>query len=361
MSSPGNPEDFIRRIVGSDSRSTPINGLPFGGTGPDVDDPSHRGPAGDRPKDFLLFSPSYSIDDACTSDERGSSVRSAYERVCNPLGFNSVPHGFSPDKAFAALNQEFPWFEEANALAVSWLAASGDSRRFRLPNIILDGRPGIGKTRWARRVAAMCLSASTHPDDTVGVVSLAGLEQTLNIIGCDQSYIGSKPGLWFDVIARSQSANPIIILDEIDKAKTNVAHALLAYLAPETSSRFFCPFFRTEVDLSKVNYIATTNDQHALPEPFLSRMEVINCPLPSPQEIEQVVPRITAEIIADSGLKEMSFTPDTSAVLKIYNEEESVRAVHREIGRQIRSAIWTPPAFTRTKQNPAGRRIGFCP
>lgn len=356
----GSPETFIKRLTRRDAGNASKSPQSAGSASPEAgqsnnDFDTHW----DAKEIFHLFPDSFSIDEAISSDDRGSSVKNAYLRIANPLGFNAIPFDFSPDLAFEALNREFPWFEAANVLVVSWFAACKKSRRFRLPNILMDGPPGIGKTRWARRIASMSQTVCTHPDDAVGVIPLSGVDQTLNIIGCDQSYIGSRPGLWFEVMARSQSANPILVLDEIDKAELNVANALLAYLAPETSARFFCPFFRTEVNLSQINYIGTTNYSRDLPEPFLSRMEVMECHLPTPEDIEQIIPSIASEIIQDLDIADTMFSPDISAVLRTYQEKESIRAVRRELERQIRDTVWTPQANTLRGPSSHKRSMGF--
>ena len=362
----GSHETFIKRIIANEFRETPSSELlsPTFTVPPIFIRDGHGGIIHSESKKpdrtFHLFSPNYDpkIDASSgSSEDRIGIVKSLFSRVSAPLGYNEVPEAFNPDDAYALLNEEFPWFEEANHIAVSWLASSRRNRHFHLPNIALDGKPGIGKTRWARRVASMINPVAGKTDDTVGVVSLAGMSSVLNIIGCDQSYVGSKPGLWYEVIARSQSANPIIILDEIDKAEENVAHALLSFLAPETSSKFFCPFFRTEVNLSKVNYVATTNDFRAMPEPLQSRLEIIHCRVPTLEEVKDLIPTLASEIMREIG-ETVPFSPDMNLIANAYHEDQNIRTVRSEVSRQIREIFWK--ASSRPRHTPhAPHRIGF--
>lgn len=183
------------------------------------------------------------------------------------------------DELAAGLHADMPWMGPATEHA--WQAMRRSVREgqpgFRLPPLILDGPPGIGKTRWARRLGDLLGSAST-------VVDATGEATSFGVIGCQRGWSGGGPGRVLELILTRLLGNPFVIIDELDKAGTarsdrgqtyGLAEGLLPLLEPATAADWTCPWFRVRFDMSFVSWILLTNSLSPLPEPLLSRCTIL--------------------------------------------------------------------------------------
>lgn len=179
------------------------------------------------------------------------------------------------DELAAGLHAEMPWMGPATEHA--WQAMRRAVREgqpgFRLPPLILDGPPGIGKTRWARRLGDLLGTAST-------VVDATGEATSFGVTGCQRGWSNGRPGRVLEFILERRLGNPFVIIDELDKAGTarsdygqtyGLAEGLLPLLEPATAADWTCPWFRVRFDMSFVSWIMLTNSLSPLPEPLLSR------------------------------------------------------------------------------------------
>ena len=212
---------------------------------------------------------------------RNSEALIALLRKSDPVGMRKmvrVPRGFS--ETLDHLEEEMPNFKQVIGTIKRMLAlqVAGDGR-FQLPPILLAGDPGVGKTYFAMRLAKLM---GTGFD----MINMEGATSAMSLIGLEQGYYTSSPGKVFDLLVQGQTANPVFVVDELDKASTDSRHppanALYQLLEPETSQRF-CDqaCLNVKLDASRICWIVTANYLEAIPVPLLSRLTIFHVPTPT--------------------------------------------------------------------------------
>jgi len=207
----------------------------------------------------------------------------------------------------------------------------------RAPILCLVGPPGVGKTSIGRSIARAMKREFIR-------VSFGGVRDEAEIRGHRRTYIGAMPGRIVQNLKRAGTANPVFMLDEIDKLahdfRGDPASALLEVLDPEQNNAFNDNFVELPLDLSKVFFIATANVLEDIPGPLRDRMEIIRLSGYTALEKKEIAKRyLIPRQLKENGVADSAISFKVSAVNEIidgYTMEAGVRELDRVIAQVCR-------------------------
>jgi ATP-dependent Lon protease len=224
------------------------------------------------------------------------------------------------------LQFEFPYAVDALDFALTDLVGR---TTIKLRPLLIVGPPGGGKSRFARRLGE-CLGLHVWRFD-------AARADGATFGGTDRRWHTAEACHPFLAIAQAKQANPLMLVDEIEKAATRSDYGrlwdtLLGFLESETNARYPDPALQVTIDLSHISYIATANSLDPLPYPIRDRFRVIEFPQPTAADLDALLPHVFTDLLRERGLDSRWAVPlggiEYSAVARFWRGG-SVRRLRR--------------------------------
>jgi len=245
---------------------------------------------------------------------------------------------FDLKRARKILDKDHFGLEKVKVRILEYLAVLKLKQDMKGPILCLYGPPGVGKTSLGKSIAKSLQRNYIR-------MSLGGVHDEAEIRGHRKTYVGAMPGKILQNIKKAKSSNPVFILDEIDKVRSDFrgdpSSALLEVLDPEQNNSFGDNYLEVEYDLSKVLFIATANSLDTIHPALRDRMEIIELTGYTVEEKLQIAIRhLVPKQLAEHGLKSNQIKFSKESLLKViesYTRESGVRNLERKIGSVVRS------------------------
>ncbi|WP_303909219.1 endopeptidase La [Thiohalomonas denitrificans] len=243
-------------------------------------------------------------------------------------------------RARRILDADHDGLEDVKDRIIEFLAVGSLKGEVSGSILLLVGPPGVGKTSIGRSVA-----------NTLGRkfyrFSLGGMRDEAEIKGHRRTYIGAMPGKFVQAIKEAGTANPVIMLDEIDKIGASYqgdpASALLEVLDPEQNNHFLDHYLDLGFDLSKVLFICTANQLDTIPAALMDRMEIIRLSGYIAEEKMAIAKHhLWPRQLERAGLKPSKVKLSDAALRRIiedYSREAGVRNLEKRLGAIIRKSV----------------------
>lgn len=239
-----------------------------------------------------------------TAEMKSPKLKDIIEPVRPALNVALPLHPTPPlDLVRGMLMAEFPYAVDAIDLVLTGLIGKPI---VRLQPILLVGEPGGGKSRFARRLGEILGLTTWQVDATQADGSSLG--------GTDRRWHSSECCHPLLAIARGRIANPLIIIDELEKAATRTDYGrlwdcLLGLIEPETARRYPDPALQIPLDLSHINYVATANTLDPLPMPLRDRFRIVIFPKPTLKDLDALLPTLIKTLATERGIDKRWVAP----------------------------------------------------
>ena len=266
------------------------------------------------------------------------SIQSNYLDLFLDLPWNEYSADlFDLKEAEKILDQDHYGLDDVKRRIIEYLAVLKLRNDMKSPILCLYGPPGVGKTSLGKSIAKALGREYAR-------ISLGGLRDEAEIRGHRKTYIGAMPGRIIQSLKKVGTSNPVFVLDEIDKvsygSQGDPSSALLEVLDPEQNSEFYDNFLEVGFDLSKVMFIATSNNLGTIQPALRDRMEIINVTGYTIEEkVEISKQHLLPKQLKEHGLDKTHLRIGKAQLEKIiegYTRESGVRGLEKQLAKMVR-------------------------